>query len=188
MKNVIAGALLAVSLVVSGGAQAASYIQEFKKTTNDGVFSLTAEQADFFGVSTDDHIGFFRVREGNGVSFDAGDTFDVSTMLNSLMSGAGSVIKFLNGTNGALGYSGDAYDDLGTTTLGDENSYYRGVAFLFSGTGNIVFNGSSTFNSGQSTGDLDFTPPAAVPLPAGLPLLLTALGGVALIARRRKAA
>jgi hypothetical protein len=109
-------------------------------------------------------------------------------MWATVTGGASRILAFLNGTNATLGYTGDTYGLLGTTTL-EGTDTYRGVAFLFSeGAGNITFRGTSTFNMGQSLGTLDFQPPSVVPVPAALPLLLAGLGGLAFIARRRKAA
>ncbi|MDW4500376.1 VPLPA-CTERM sorting domain-containing protein [Sulfitobacter sp. D35] len=177
---------LAVGIASLAGAASAATITQFNKTTNDGVYNLSAAQAAYLGDASATHIGFFRVREGNGTVLNAGDTFNVATMNNSVTSGAGSILAFLNGRNADLGYTGDFFDALGETTLGAATSFYEGVAFLFSGNGNIVFRGSSTFNAGQTRGALDLDVPA-VPLPAAGWLLVAGLGGLGLMKRRRKA-
>ncbi len=187
MKRLLLAA--AIGLLGSVGAASAATISQFNKTTNDGVFELTGSQADLLGYSTATHIAFFRVREGNGTDFSAGDTFDGATMAASVTSGLGNIIAFLNGTNSGLTYTGSAFEALGETVVGDATSYYNGVAFLFSGTGNIVFRGSSTFNAGQSRGVLDDPnlQVSAVPVPASLPFLLAGLGGLFALRRRARA-
>ena len=60
----------------------AAVIDRFNKTTNDGVFDLSDAQAAALGFADADYIGFFRVREGSGTSFEAGDTFDATTLRN----------------------------------------------------------------------------------------------------------
>lgn len=191
MKAILAGAALALTMIV-GGAQAAS-ITQFNKTTNDGVYTLSQAQADHFGFSTADRIAFFRIREGNGTAFSDGDTFDATSLANSFTSNGSSILAFLNGTNAALTYTGDtlnpatgAFDLLGTTTVGAADSYYEGVAFLFNNlSGNIVAGGTSTFNGGQTRGDFVFNV-APVPIPAAGPLFLAALGAFGFAARRRR--
>lgn len=174
---------MALALCVPASA---ATIPQFNRTTNDGVYDLSAAQASALGYAGAEYIGFFRVREGNGTTFNAGDTFDASTMFASVTSGAGSILAFLNGRNPDLSYTGAAFDDLGTTTVGALNSYTEGVAFLFSGTGNIVFRGSSTFNAGQSRGAITGIDVAPIPLPAGLVLLLSGLVGLGLFARKQR--
>jgi len=184
-KLSILAAATAIAITAAGSASAA-FITQFNKTTNDGVFALSQAQADWLGYSDADFIAFFRPREGNGTAFDAGDTFDSTTMANSVTSGGGNILAFLNGTNAGLTYTGDAFDDLGTTTVGSSSSYFRGVAFLFeSGAGNIVFKGSSTFNGGQAKSS---AAPVPVPVPAALPLGLLALGGLGLYRRQQRRA
>lgn len=56
--------------------------------------------------------------------------------------------------------------------------------FLIGGA-TAVFKGTSTFAIGKNSVELDITPPAPIPVPAALPLLATALGGLAWMRRRR---
>ena len=178
----IAGVLLAT------GAHAAT-ISQFGRTTNDGVWSLSAAQASALGVSGATKIGAFRVRSGNGVTWAAGDTFDASAVAATITSGAGNVFGFFNGEgDGLLDYTGDILAPLGLTTFlassTTDGNLFRGVFFAFNNQ--VTFRNSATFNE-VSQGDFPFdvTP---VPVPAALPLLLAGLGGLAFVARRRKAA
>jgi hypothetical protein len=108
-------------------------------------------------------------------------------MLNSTNDDA-KILAFLNGINADLTYTGNAYNDLGTTTLGAADAYFRGVAFLFeSGVGNIVFGsgGTSTFAEGQSRGFAPLTL-VPVPVPPAVALGALALGGLAVYGRRQR--
>lgn len=178
----IAGLLLAT------GAHAAT-ITQFGRTTNDGVWSLTAAQATALGVPGATKIGAFRVRSGNGVSWLAGDTFDASSVAATITAGAGNVFGYFNFDGSSLlEYTGNLLAPLGLTTFLADSSVNgnlrAGVLFAFKDA--VVFRGSSTFNE-VTLGEfpLDVTP---VPVPAALPLLLAGLGGLAFVARRRKAA
>jgi hypothetical protein len=180
----IAGILLAT------GAHAAT-ISQFGRTTNDGVWALSAAQATALGVSGATKMGAFRVRaHGAGnVTWAAGDTFDASAVAATITSGAGNVFGYFNGFgDGLLDYTGDFLAPLGLTTfLADsatDGDLFRGVFFAFNDQ--VVFRNSSTFNA-VTQGDFPFevTP---VPVPAALPLLLAGLGGLAFFGRRRKAA
>lgn len=187
MLTILRGAAIGAAILLGSAASAAS-ISQFNKTTNDGVFALSDAQAASIGYADADYIAFFRVREGNGTLFDAGDTFDSTTLFNSVTSGAGKIIAFLNGTNGNLFYTGDAFADLGLTTVGGDDGYFRGVAFLFSDPGNIVFRGSSTFNSGQSRGQFDGIDVNPIPLPAAAWMLMASVAGLGVMARRKRKA
>jgi hypothetical protein len=191
MRNALRSlAAIAAICVAMGAATVASAatITQFNKTTPDGVFTLSQAQADHLGQSEARFIGFYRIREGNGTVFDAGDTFDVTTMFNSVTSNASKILAFLNGENPGLAYTGGYLDPLGSTTVGEANSYTAGVAFLFGeGAGNIVFRGSGTYNAGQTRGEFDFEVPSAVPLPAAAWMLIAGLGGLAAFARRKAA-
>jgi hypothetical protein len=179
---------IVAGLVLATGAHAAT-VTQFGRTTNDGVWSITAEQATALGVTGATKMGAFRVRSGNGVTWAAGDTFGVSALNASIIAGAGNVYGYFNGFGDSLlGYTGGFLAPLGTTTFlansTTDGDLYRGVFFAF--TGNVVFRGTSNFNQ-ATEGAFPFAP-TPVPVPAALPLLLAGLGGLALMARRRKAA
>jgi hypothetical protein len=175
-------------LVFATGAHAAT-ITQFGRTTNDGVWSLSAAQASALGVAGATKIGAFRVRAGNGVTWSAGDTFSSAAVANTITSGAGNVRGYFNGFgDNQLTFTGGFLSALGVTTFRSastvDGDLYRAVFFAFNGT--VVFRNSSTFNPvNQGAFPYEVT---AVPVPAALPLLLAGLGGLALVARRRKAA
>lgn len=175
----------ASALVLASQAQAVPLTQ-INKFTNDGVYSLSQTQADQLGYSDADFIAFLRPRSGRGVTLATGDTFDATTLFNSTKNDS-KIIAFLNGENTGLSYTGDAFDPLGTTTiLNNSGSFYEGTAFLFeSGVGNIVFNGSATFNEGQSRGAFD-REIGAVPVPAALPLLAAGVAALGFAGYRRR--
>jgi hypothetical protein len=189
MKSLFASAVLALSMLAASAN--AAVISQFSRTTNDGVFTLSAAQAAFLGVPTADRLGFFRVRSGGSpnVSWSAGDTFDATSVMNSVQSNGAAILGIFNGANAGLVYTGSAWSALGTTTFVSDSasngSLFRAVAFAFnSASGNIVFRGSTTFNGDQTRG----ASPSPIPVPAALPLMLLALGGLGLVARRRRAA
>jgi hypothetical protein len=180
-------AALAAFLWLWPAVAPAAPVDRFARSTNDGVFSLSDAQADFLGVPTADYIGFFRIRGGGGTNFDDGDTFDAQSIRDSFTAGAGNVLAILNGDNPRLGYTGDFLDPLGTTVLGNPNSYFRGVAILFS-SGTINFGGGN-FSPGQTRGAFtDLVVPeedlSAVPVPPAAALLLAGMGALALLRRR----
>lgn len=191
MTAMVTGALLALTAAAADAAT----IDRFSKTTNDGVFTLTPEQAMHLGAPGADRIAFFRVREGRGVRFMAGDVFDEGTLDASVRSGRDAIIAFVNGEAEGLRYEGRPFERLGRVVIdSDANSFSRGVAFLFnSQAGDIVFEGSATFNGDQTRGVFALsTPepsaaPAPIPAPATLPLMAAGLGALALMRKWRRA-
>lgn len=184
----VAAGILALGFVVMPAEPAsAAYIPVFNKTTNDGVFTLSAAQAAYLGTPTADRLGFFRVRQGSGTVLNAGDTFDAASITASIAGGAGNVLGIFNGIGPAsnITYGGPSYDPLGLTTLVTGNDVYRGVAFAFSSLGgNIVFKGTSTFNGGQTQGPS----PSPVPIPGAIWLFGAALAGLGVFGWKRRAA
>ena len=183
----IAAMVIGLTVATASASQAA-LISQFNRATNDGVFSLTSGQAAYLGASGATKIGLLRIRSGNGVSWSAGDTFNATSVLNSITSGVGNVLGVFNGPidadfNGSidpnglfLTYSGGLWDPLGNTTFEqsstDNGNLFRAVAFAF--TGRVVFGGTATFDP-VTKGPADIP---AVPLPAAAWFLLTALGGL----------
>ena len=201
-RSILAAALL-VSLAPVP-ALAASVLQQLNKSTNDGVYSLTAEQAAALGYVDAGFIAFYRVREGNGTTFSFGDAFDETTLRNSVKSNGGGILAFLNGRASGLDYQGAAFEKLGRTVIAsDASSFYEGVAFLFgAGAGAITFNksgGTTTFSASQSRGGFvmpvverrpaaEVVPVAAVPVPAAFGLLAAGLGLLGAAGLRRRLA
>jgi len=179
--------LLATIAVVAGLATSANaaYLSSFSDSTNDGVFTLTTQQATQLGNASADRIGILRIADGL-----AGDTFDQNTILNSTLDDA-AILGILNGSASSLSYTGVEFDELGTTTLLADFTiptrfdFVPGVYFLFnSASGNIVFNGTSTFNPADNRGAFELAP---VPLPAAAWMLIAGLGGLFAFGRRRAA-
>jgi hypothetical protein len=201
MKRLFAG--LAAALLGATAAQALP-ITQFQRFTNDGVHTLNAAQAAWLGAPTADRIAFLRLRNGGGLAYAAGDTFDAATLLGSTANDD-KLLGLLNGLGDPtlIAYSGSPYAVLGTTTMLSASDVYAAVAFVFrSDAGSIVFTGrnSATFDGGQTRGDYTaLVPPApddltsfdgaapTVPLPGALALMLVALGGFAGLRARRRA-
>lgn len=135
----------------------AALIPFVKKTTNDGVFSLSEEQAAFLGDRTATHIAFLRLRKGRGINWRKGDTLNLDTVLNSTQHDH-KILGVFNGVHGDLNYDGDAFTPFVSATIHRRRGgYFRGVAFTFAASvGNISFNGTSTFNAGQTRRTADF--------------------------------
>ena len=97
-----------------------------------------------------------------------------------------------------VSWGGDAGDsallsifDSGGTLLGFYNlDSTSGVAFAdlssFGTLRSIIFDNVASTGAGYAYGDISYDP-AAVPLPAALPLLLAGLGGIAALRARRAA-
>lgn len=182
-------AVVLAALTLAGAALpgSAATVPAFDRTTNDGVFALTAAQIRYFGVAEATYVAFFRPRtKNNATSFAVGTIFDAQSLLASCRGACANILSVRNGRNADLAYVGGFLAPLATATVTKAGvGYYEGLAFFFKGTKAINFNGGSNFNAGQSRGDLDFAVPAQVPVPASLPLLAGALGMVALARRRR---
>jgi hypothetical protein len=121
------------------------------------------------------------LREGNGVTWNVGDTFDRSTIFNSTGNDA-AIMDIFNGVNADLAYLGGDFASFSSATINvDSSGFYEGVAFAFnSASGNITFNGVSTFNGGQTRGAADFivVPVRDVAEPSALLLLMGGLFGL----------
>ena len=194
MMTILKGAAVAAVALLGGLAPAQSATvsltdSAFQRVTNDGVFTLTAEQQAFFGTSAD-RIGFLRARANANTEVRVGATFDAATVAARCRIGCATIDRFLNGDALGLTYTGGYLDALGTTTVSAQAGQYVGaVAFLFSGSP-VVFLGSAsssaTFTRGATRGDLDFAVPSPVPLPAAGWMLVAGLGALAAARRRRR--
>ena len=82
-------------------------------------------------------------------------------------------------TDNSIEASG-TYNQLGTDNIST-------ISGLFSSTDGLLISfGPDAYNAGIGSIEYTLTPTAAVPLPAALPLLLAALGGLGIAGRRRK--
>jgi len=188
--------MAAIAWALTATTTPAATLDRFDKTTNDGVFTLTPEQAALLGAPEADRIAFFRVREGRTVRFRAGDVFDAGTLGASVRRGRENIIAFVNGEADGLRYEGQPYERLGRVVIdSDANSFSRGVAFLFRAEdGPIVFDGSATFSGDQTRGAFALpapeveAPPAPIPVPATLPLMVAGIGGLVLARKWRRVA
>jgi hypothetical protein len=195
MNNIFAAAFVTIGLIASSAS--AATVASFSRTNNDGVFSITASQAAQLGVDGATKVGLFRVRAGNGVSWNAGDDFNAQTVLNTRIGGSGTIFGVLNGPvdqnfdgevdpNGLfLTYDGGLFETLGTTIFTNDSattgSIFRAVAIAFDGA--LTFAGSSQFDE-VNCGALVL--PEPVPLPAAAWLLLAGVGGLAVAGRKRR--
>lgn len=174
----------------------------FKKTLlAAGIVGLTAVGASAATVINEPSIGDF-----NGCTCTANDLgiFSMMTTVNGAVDG---------GPPGS-GNGPDEQDSFKFTVLGATSIDFSGTGAVGSGSlrsgnnaaslgavpsGTNVFNlvaGTYIFtvvpggNSGQGSWSATFNTTAApaIPLPAGLPLMVAGLGGLALVARRKRAA
>jgi hypothetical protein len=189
--------MLTVGFLAAPLTASAAYISSFGRTTNDGVFTLTAAQAAFLGTPTADRIGFFRVRAGGtpSVTWSAGDYFDSASVLATVTSNGGAILGLFNGLgDGQLTYaSGGLYSPFTSATFNSANTadgeLFRAIAFTFnSASGNIVFRGSATFSPATVVGPSDVPTAPPVPLPGAAWLLVSGLAGIGMLGRRRRAA
>ena len=99
MFRTLAAGLVGLAMGLGAVAADAATIAGFGRTTNDGVFTLSAGQAAFLGTPDADRIGFFRVRSGGNpnVSWDAGDDFTADAFFATVTSNASAILGVFNG-------------------------------------------------------------------------------------------
>jgi hypothetical protein len=188
MKYLKTLAVSAATALISSAAFAVPVT--FDRGVNDGVFSLTSDQAAALGAPTAEFIGFLGLRDTGIDNIPAGAIFD-QTSIFSLISNDGNVLNIVNGTNGNVDYaSGLSGNTFTTATLtSNDNRLFRGVGLLFSGNQTFNFAGgnisSGSLRGALSNDALDVLAP--VPLPAAGWMLLAGVGTI-LAKRRRKLA
>ena len=170
-------------------------LNRFGSYGNAGVYALGAETARALGVPGATHFAFVNFGAGK-----AGMRFDATALYNAAAK-PGEIIGVFNGFSDALSYRGRAFDPLGETIVGTAaETFLQGFGFAFRQSAGALFlqgrDGKVKFHANQAKGLLSETygdilsarggagGPAPVPLPAGFPLLLTAMAGLALLRRR----
>ncbi len=172
------------ALAFAGSAHAA--VIDFTTATNDGTTLVATDATVTAAAGTTLQVGDFAAnalcpiggagcngvmtltfgQDVSNVSFDYGFGNPGDSASLSIFDGLGALISNVLLTSTA----GVAFADL--SYLGTLRS--------------ILFDNSASTGAGYAYGNINYTP-AAVPLPASLPLLLAALGGAALIRRRKNA-
>lgn len=125
---------------------------------------------------------------GSSGTFSVGDTFKV-TILDDPSTVLASTTFVSTGSYGGIGGGGSVTpglaDGIGIFRISDTNTTFDFTYVVLTirdvATGSVK---SKFFYA--SNPDLDFRVISAVPLPAGMPLVLTALGGLALLRHRRQ--
>ena len=178
-------ASVALAVFMSTGAAQAATI-DFTTASNDGATIVAAGATVTAGFGTTLLIGDFTANA-------------VCPLGNSGCNGLMTLTfdQDVSGVNFFYGY-GDAGDsallsifDSGGTLLGFYNlDSTSGVAFAdlssFGTLRSIIFDNVASTGAGYAYGDISYDP-AAVPLPAALPLVLAGLGGIAALRARRAA-
>ena len=196
----IKGLLAGMALCASVGVAQAAVVHTDGATNFNGAYNSTGTFTYGFNASAGSNVISFELFGANSIDGNNGyqDVFTVS--LNGMdvfsgsfdMSGGGGSSTTLN----TLGWT--------WTTITNAGGFFQGGRTVVSGLANLLA-GVNTFSvtftqpgpdngSGQGTGDeswalndLDVTP-AAVPLPAALPLLGFAIAGLGALGLRRRVA
>lgn len=200
MRDLFVAGTLAIGAVVGGAASAAT----LGLTTETPGLSSSVAFVDFFDFDPDGDLssfgaevdatdgvspnGFTEIGFGFGYSladptgdFDGGfDVFDESG-------------EFLAGDLSAIGFTEDAIElQFGNLSGSGASSFGSSVLMLISFDEPIGANPFNAFVDFDSLGasisiaSVADTSVAPIPLPAGLPLLITGIGGIALLRRRRR--
>lgn len=189
----MAAAALAAALSLLGASASAVTIDfstNNPRLTNDGVFTISAAQADKLGISGATRVGAVGIRTPSRSGYDVGDMFNVSALLEGVIGGQSNIIGWLNGTNSNVSYTGAAFAPLGDTTItgfdrASDRKLFSVVYFGFA-NGDVTVRGTNTF--GFNAASADFSTIVPIPLPAAGWLMLAGLGGLGVAARRRRKA
>ncbi|MFN7222402.1 MAG: VPLPA-CTERM sorting domain-containing protein [Paracoccaceae bacterium] len=172
------------ALALAGSAQAA--VIDFTTATNDGTTLVATGATATAGAGTTLAVGDFVANAlcplgGFGCNGIMTLTFDADVSNVTFDYGFGNP-----GDSASL----SIFDGLGALISSVLLTSTSGVAFAdlsyLGALRSILFDNSASTGAGYAYGNVTYTP-AAVPLPASLPLLLAALGGAALIRRRKTA-
>lgn len=138
-------------------------------------------------VIFEDSLNYTELASG-GLTF-GGSTVGVPTFSQSIagLTDSGTIFS---GENFAMSAVSSAWNVIGTNSSASVTAFRTfasGGTFFINGSANFFqTTGSSNYIFARNMVDYAVNAPAPVPLPAALPLMLAALGGLGIAARRRK--
>lgn len=175
MTSMKANLLAAVAVLAAGTAGAATF---------DGRFVVEGGGTPVvFDVGGGELLGLVGLRDA-----EIGDTLNLGVVQNAVTSGnvTGLFAGRSDDFDTDLGEFDEIAGDIGVQTLDRQSGRIFDALFVrFDGGSNLVFGGTATL-ANTVTQDGNPLETAAVPVPAALPLLAAALGGLGFAARRRK--
>lgn len=187
MKKLFLTLLFALPLSVN-----AALITSVNKFTNDNVYLITPGQAAYLGVEGADALGFLRLRQGSGISWNVGDIINRDTIFNSTTQDT-LIVDILNGVStlpwnnlNVLSFeSGDIFEKFTSAEVLASADFWRGFVIAFNSNNTITFK-NATISAGVNRGFIstNVIPEAKVSAPQSIVLLVACLIGIFI--RKRK--